>query len=314
MGLARALRGKMIELPERHVKLPESHGGPFEYTCGRLAVAERLTTNRQYGNYLDLYAQMEQRFGGLLFRPDGGVHSVVRAPTLREAPVLIAASLNLARALGLRGAYASAAMELVPTRAVWGGHFEALAQSGRAFLDPDKPAPFVSWFDAVGFADAQPLYETADGQHWGVRLPTSLEWHAIALAGRDPASTTYATASNTLDGVIWNRTELEGTASVVGEETVLAPRRSPDGVLDLAGQLWEWMADVSGGRYADLVPHPFGPCAANIMESDRSMRGRSWDSDCPYHVRLADRGSGQPTGRGDFAGVRLVAAPQDFPG
>lgn len=314
MGLASALRGRMIELPERRVTLPESHGGPFEYTCGRLAVAETLTTNRQYGAYLDLYAEMEQRFGGILFRPDGGVHSVVRAPTLQAAPALIAASLNQVRAMGLRGVYASAAMELVPTRATWEENFQRLANGGEAFLDPDKPAPFVSWFDAVGFANAQPSHTTADGQDWAFRLPTSLEWHAIALAGRDPATTKYATASNTLNGVIWNRTESEGTVSVVGEEAVLAPRRSPDGALDLTGQLWEWMANTWVSHYADLVQHPFGPFAPNIMESRRSLRGGSWRVNHPDYVRLADSFNNHPTNRYEVIGFRLVAAPRDSRG
>jgi formylglycine-generating enzyme required for sulfatase activity len=131
---------------------------------------------------------------------------------------------------------------------------------------PDHPVVAVSWFEAAAYAK------------WlGARLPTGAEWEKAARG---------------TDGRIWpwgNEFHCEGgnlgdsrTGCSDGYEYT-APvgsylaGASWCGALDMAGNVWEWVADwYSGDYYADSPDsNPTGPASGTI----RTLRGGSWYDD-----------------------------------
>ncbi len=70
---------------------------------------------------------------------------------------------------------------------------------------------------------------------------------------------------------------------------------SPYGVLDLAGNVWEWCLN----KYDNPADTALGG------ESRRVLRGGSWDYD-QDHARAAGRHYGHPGLRGDDLGFRVV--------
>jgi iron(II)-dependent oxidoreductase len=71
--------------------------------------------------------------------------------------------------------------------------------------------------------------------------------------------------------------------------------KSPYGVMDMAGNIWEWQANYSG--------HDFRG------EKTLSLRGGSWRYD-GGRARVSFRlGSSRPDGRFDYFGFRVVLLP-----
>ena len=139
------------------------------------------------------------------------------------------------------------------------------------FNAPNQPVVRVSWWEAEAFCK------------WaGVRLPRADEAEAAA---RGPKGFEYPWGKDWEDGIC-NSTEAGlGGTSAVG----IFPRdRSPFGVMDMAGNVWEWCADAAAAF--------------------RVVRGGSWSSvarDC----RAAFRFAGGPQYRINNLGFRVAAVP-----
>ena len=59
---------------------------------------------------------------------------------------------------------------------------------------------------------------------------------------------------------------------------------SPYGALDMAGNVWEWVADWWGDYPSGRVTNPTGPTSGNY----KVLRGGSWDNDS-NNLRAANR-------------------------
>jgi formylglycine-generating enzyme required for sulfatase activity len=178
-----------------------------------------------------------------------------------------------------------------------GGEFQP--KSGYA----DHPVVDVSWYGAKAYAE------------WvGGRLPTEAEWE---YAARGPEGQIYPWG-NEFDGTRLNfcdvncAFDLRATGYDDGYEETAPVGSFPDGAswcgaLDMAGNVWEWVADWYDGDYYARSPseNPGGP-----EEGDRRVvRGGAFLT-IENGVRCAARLDGtHPRYRyGDF-GFRVVVSP-----
>jgi formylglycine-generating enzyme required for sulfatase activity len=148
----------------------------------------------------------------------------------------------------------------------------------------NHPRETVSWFEAMAFCawltERLGLADTGRA----IRLPTEWEWERAARGtdGRAyPWGSDYEAGRANIDET-WldaGPHHLDRT-SPVG----IYPRgASPEGVLDLCGNVWEWCLNEYGN------PEQTGPGGS----VSRVLRGGSWHDDRGY-ARADDRGSGHP--------------------
>ncbi len=158
----------------------------------------------------------------------------------------------------------------------------------------NHPIVNVNWNDAKAYAD------------WaGATLPTEAQWEKAAR-GTDGRAFPW--------GSKWDTTKCcnpigkenpEKSTSQVGSYPAGA---SPYGVMDMAGNVWEWCADWYDEGYYKISPlkNPTGP----VSGSFRVLRGGSWRSDNPRYLRAIDRGYCGPVLKISYIGFRC-AAPVD---
>jgi formylglycine-generating enzyme required for sulfatase activity len=150
------------------------------------------------------------------------------------------------------------------------------------FAGDDAPMTNVSWHDA-----------RAACRHRGGRLPTEIEWEHAARGNDDRLFPWGSWNPDCPYADLWG--DVGGSCDGFGPSPVgRRPRgASPFGVLDLAGNVLEWVDDAYDGRgwegLPELDPHRDDPDAPR-----HGVRGGSWDYDVVHSLRVSDRG-GYPT-------------------
>jgi formylglycine-generating enzyme required for sulfatase activity len=193
-------------------------------------------------------------------------------------------------------------------------------------VEPDHPAGYVSWNDAVAFCDWLSRKENKK-----YRLPTEAEWEYACRAGtnsryycgNDPeqligfANVADADRAAEIPGKPVDTFDKSGKKTgkqipypfLSGHDgyawTAPVGRFRPNnfGLYDMHGNSWEWCSDWFGEDYYSKSPveDPHGPPTGTV----RVSRGGAFDNSA-FTVRCARRDGGTPESRDCHDGFRVV--------
>lgn len=165
------------------------------------------------------------------------------------------------------------------TVAEYGRFVESEAHGGREkpgdweeqLQHPNRPVVNVSWFDAEAYCTWK-----------GCRLPSEAEWE-LAAGGKKKRE--YPWGDEAPDATRANYDGGPGHPTPVG----LYPKgATPEGLRDMAGNVWEWSADWY-----------------DAQQKYKVLRGGAWDSSS-QNLRVSDRSRNEPTNQYYNIGFRCA--------
>ena len=184
---------------------------------------------------------------------------------------------------------------------------------------PSRPVVGVSWYRAMAYCAwlthrlGQP--QGRKGEVWlpagrVVRLPTEAEWE-YAVRGESGRRYPWGNAPPDPQRANYSETKLNALSPV----GIFPGDRTPEGVMDLAGNVLEWCLDAwVEGFYAKCQRQgeTTNPLATGSWGAPRVLRGGSFDV-WAEDLRASDRGWDEPGFRVWDVGFRCVLAPPRQP-
>jgi len=179
---------------------------------------------------------------------------------------------------------------------------------------PNRPVVYVTWHEAMAYCAWLRARLGGPGgvvpEGWEIRLPTEAEWE---YAARGPEGRRYAWGDREPSEALANFGGKVGAPTPVG---LYPAGATPQGVLDLTGNVWEWCLDPYDEEYYAAcarqgeVQDPTGPSAA--LGVSRVLRGGAWFGVSRF-LRASCRFTNQPVFRHVILGLRPVLAPRRQP-
>ena len=155
---------------------------------------------------------------------------------------------------------------------------------------PDHPVVFVSWYDALAYTK---WLSAVTGRQW--KLPSEAEWEKAA---RGTEGKIYPWGDE------WDARKAN-TAEQGPKETTpvgMYPQgASIYGVMDMAGNVWEWTNTV----YKEYPYDAEDGREDENSTNDRVLRDGSWSGDARY-ARAAGRYNRRPDYSSNYRGFRLA--------
>jgi formylglycine-generating enzyme required for sulfatase activity len=167
--------------------------------------------------------------------------------------------------------------------------------------EPTRPVELVSWNNIVN------VFQPGTG----LRLPTEAEWEYACRAGTTQAYHGWAAMPGGFDddslagNIAWTALNAPNGTQAVGQ---LAPNGF--GLYDMAGNVYEWCADLYKFDYYSNSPafDPPGPSSGILSGSLRMLRGGSWYN-VTGSVRSSYRNYNSPGSADNFIGFRVARTP-----
>ena len=168
------------------------------------------------------------------------------------------------------------------------GHRAPMYWDDEKYNHPGQPVVGVTWHDANAYAK------------WSrKRIPTEAEWEKAAR-GTDGRMYPW--------GNEWDSLKCNSNIGADGYQypapvASFLGGASPYGVLDMAGNVWEWCADWYGSNYSGSPrKNPKG----HDFSGERVLRGGSWSTTDHAYLRCANRNWFSPDFGFDDAGFRCA--------
>ena len=158
------------------------------------------------------------------------------------------------------------------------------------------PVEMTSWDEVGKFLDA---LNRKTGKRY--RLPTEAEWEYAARSGGKNEKWPGTNDEAAIEGFAWLEADSDKSTHPVGEK-----KPNSLGLYDMAGNVWEWVADHYDKYYykEQVKDNPRGPSEGEY----RTMRGGSW-RDRENRMRTTERRRGNPTYRSNYVGFRIALTP-----
>jgi formylglycine-generating enzyme required for sulfatase activity len=156
----------------------------------------------------------------------------------------------------------------------------------------DYPVIYISWYNARDYCS------------WsGKRLPSEAEWEKAARGSN--GATLFPWGDQAATCALANYDNCVGDTSAVGSYLSGA---SPYGVLDMAGNIWEWVNDWYQEDYYSSLPDPSYNPPGTPNGNYKTLRGGVMDNPW-YFLRVAYRCGGYPENTNGDVGFRCAASP-----